>query len=80
MKKKRVRSCAMACRCRLTGSLARIRDFLSKFKQEEKDLAQNFANIGIEDNTNGIPAEIRSLKYMSQLVRVPIHKTRKTRR
>ncbi|KAJ2932899.1 hypothetical protein H1R20_g4189, partial [Candolleomyces eurysporus] len=48
----------------------RIRDFLSKFKQEEKDLAQNFANIDIEDRANGIPAEIRSLKYMSQLQRI----------
>jgi hypothetical protein len=70
MRKKRVRSGAAGRLYRLIRLLARIRDFLSKFKQEEKDLAQNFANIDIEDQTNGIPAEIRSLKYMSQLVRV----------
>ena len=48
----------------------RIRDFLSKFKWQEKDLAQNFANIGIDDNDRGVPAELQGLKYMSQLVSV----------
>ena len=48
----------------------RIRDFLSKFKWQEKDLAQNFANIGIDDNDRGVPAELQGLKYMGQLVSV----------
>ncbi|KAF6764049.1 minichromosome maintenance protein mcm7p [Ephemerocybe angulata] len=48
----------------------RIRDFLSKFKEQEKDLALNFANIGIDDNDTGVPAELRSLKYMAQLQRI----------
>jgi hypothetical protein len=48
----------------------RIRDFLSKFKWQEKDLAQNFANIGIDDNDRGVPAELQGLKYMSHLVSV----------
>jgi len=48
----------------------RIRDFLTKYKNQEKDLALNFANIGIDDPRDGIPAEIRGLKYMAHLVRV----------
>lgn len=47
-----------------------IQDFLSKFKAnpEDKDLEQDFANIGIDDDV--ADPETRSLKYMQQLVRV----------
>ncbi|PPQ71415.1 hypothetical protein CVT24_012233 [Panaeolus cyanescens] len=48
---------------------SRITDFLSNFKSsQEKDLAQNFANIGLQDrDTNG---QGPSLKYMNQLQRI----------
>lgn len=46
-----------------------IHDFLSKCKgNQEKDLEQDFANIDIEDDVAN--PETRSLKYMTQLVRV----------
>lgn len=46
-----------------------IQDFLSKFKaNQDKDLEQDFANIGIDDDV--ADPETRSLKYMQQLVRV----------
>ncbi|KAF9535247.1 minichromosome maintenance protein mcm7p [Crepidotus variabilis] len=49
----------------------RIRDFLSKFKgSEEKDLAQNFANIDIGDRDEGAQTEAESAKYLRQLQRV----------
>lgn len=41
----------------------KIQDFLSKFKFEDKDLANNFANIALDGDTP-------PLKYMTQLVRV----------
>ena len=51
----------------------KIRTFLSTFKSSrEKDLAQDFANIGIEDEEDLPPAERTSLKYMHQLVRVMV--------
>ncbi|TFK30025.1 minichromosome maintenance protein mcm7p [Coprinopsis marcescibilis] len=48
----------------------KIRDFLSKCKEDTSDLASNFANIDIEDSDNGVPAELLSLKYMKQLQRI----------
>jgi hypothetical protein len=53
------------------SSLELIQDFLSKYKgSQEKDLEQDFANIDIEDDVAN--AETRSLKYMTQLVRVTV--------
>lgn len=49
----------------------KIKDFLSKFKgSQEKDLAQNFADIDIRDDQQAITDEPTQLKYMNQLVRV----------
>ncbi|KAH9483929.1 DNA replication licensing factor mcm7 [Psilocybe cubensis] len=49
----------------------RIKDFLSKFKGTPgKDLEQDFANIGIEDEQDDADAETRSLKYMNQLQQI----------
>jgi len=49
----------------------KIKDFLSKFKgQQEKDLEQNFADIDIRDDEGADSDELRSLRYMTQLVRV----------
>ncbi|TFK42487.1 minichromosome maintenance protein mcm7p [Crucibulum laeve] len=50
----------------------KIRDFMSKFKgTRENDLAQGFAQIGIDDQNNrGIDAQTESLKYMEQLQRI----------
>lgn len=47
----------------------KINNFLSTFKSSREDLAQDFANIGIDDE-DGPPAAGTSLKYMHQLVRV----------
>lgn len=47
----------------------KIRNFLSTFKSSREDLAQDFANIGIDDD-DVPPAARTSLKYMHQLVRV----------
>ncbi|KAF9469259.1 minichromosome maintenance protein mcm7p [Collybia nuda] len=41
----------------------KIQDFLSKFKYEDKDLANNFANIALDGDTP-------PLKYMTQLQRI----------
>jgi DNA replication licensing factor MCM7 len=48
----------------------KIRDFLSKFKGGENDLARGFANIGIDDSDDASHRETLSLKYIHQLVRV----------
>lgn len=49
----------------------KIKDFLSKFKgQQEKDLEENFADIDIHDDEGADGDELRSFKYMIQLVRV----------
>jgi len=48
----------------------KIRDFLSKYKGGENDLARGFANIGIDDSDIASHRETLSLKYMYQLVRV----------
>jgi len=48
----------------------KIRDFLSKFKGAENDLARGFANIGIDDSDDASQRETISLKYIHQLVRV----------
>ncbi|PPQ93221.1 hypothetical protein CVT25_015219 [Psilocybe cyanescens] len=49
----------------------RIKDFLSKFKgAQAKDLEQDFANIGIDDENDAAAAENRSLKYMHQLQQI----------
>jgi hypothetical protein len=48
----------------------KIRDFLSKFKSHDKDLANDFANIDIGSHDDNVPSETTSLKYMNQLVRV----------
>ncbi|CAA7271618.1 unnamed protein product [Cyclocybe aegerita] len=46
----------------------RITDFLSKFKStQEKDLAQDLANIDIDDGRDTTNPEFASLKYMKQL-------------
>ncbi|KAF8163399.1 minichromosome maintenance protein mcm7p [Crassisporium funariophilum] len=48
----------------------KIRDFLSKFKSsQEKDLAQDFANFGIDDDDLAAGGRT-SIKYMQQLQRV----------
>ncbi|GLB34765.1 putative MCM family protein [Lyophyllum shimeji] len=47
----------------------RITDFLTKFKGQEKDLAQDFANIHIGAD-NDAAAETLSSKYMAQLQRI----------
>jgi len=51
-------------------SLDRIKDFLSKFKSRETDLAKDFANIDIDDDEHVVAPDTTSLKYMNQLVRV----------
>lgn len=57
----------------LTYGLERISDFLSKFKRgNEKNLEDNFADIGIDDVDQDADSETRSHKYMKQLVRVVI--------
>ena len=48
----------------------KIRDFLSKFKSQEKDLASDFANIDIDSRDDSATSELATLKYMNQLVRV----------
>ncbi|KAF8965237.1 MCM-domain-containing protein [Flammula alnicola] len=49
----------------------RIRDFLSKFKGgQEKDLVQDFSNIGIDDEDDVTRSEPSTLKYMQQLQRI----------
>jgi len=49
----------------------KIKEFLSKFKgQQEKDLEENFADIDIHDDEGADGDELRSFKYMTQLVRV----------
>ena len=48
----------------------KIRDFISKYKGNESDLTQGFANIGIDDEDEASRREALSLKYMHQLVRV----------
>ena len=47
----------------------KIRDFLSKFKSQEKDLVNDFANIDIDGRDDSTTSETR-IKYMTQLVRV----------
>jgi len=54
----------------LTFHPEKIRDFLSKYKGNESDLAQGFANIGIDDEDEASQREALSLKYVHQLVRV----------
>lgn len=56
----------------LTNPTELIRGFLSKFKTNEKDLATDFANFDIQDHDDPQASETRSLKYMSQLVRVDL--------
>ena len=51
-------------------SLDKIKDFLSKFKSQETDLAKDFANIDIDDDEHVAAPDTTSLKYMNQLVRV----------
>lgn len=48
----------------------KIRDFLSKFKGQEKDLANDFASIDIGDRDDNATSETASLKYMNQLQRI----------
>lgn len=47
-----------------------ITDFLSSFKFTQKDLEGNFANIHLNDDDDSDGANLSSLKYMSQLVRI----------
>ena len=51
-------------------SLDKIKDFLSKFKSQETDLAKDFANIDIDDDEHVAAPDTTSLKYMDKLVRV----------
>jgi len=49
----------------------KIKDFLSKFKEQQgKDLEENFADIDIHDDEGTDGDELKSLRYMNQLVRV----------
>ncbi|KIM49345.1 hypothetical protein M413DRAFT_438531 [Hebeloma cylindrosporum] len=48
----------------------KIRDFLSKYKGGENDLARGFANIGIDDSDDASHNETLSLKYMHQLQQI----------
>lgn len=48
----------------------KIRDFLSKFKSQEKDLVNDFANIDIDGRDDSTISETGSIKYMNQLVRL----------
>ncbi|KAF8226759.1 minichromosome maintenance protein mcm7p [Tricholoma matsutake] len=48
----------------------KIRDFLSKFKGQEKDLANDFASIDIGDRDDNATSETAFLKYMNQLQRI----------
>lgn len=50
--------------------LDKIKDFLSTFKSQEKDIAQGLANINIQDQDDAVATDPTPLKYMYQLVRV----------
>lgn len=54
----------------LTRFSEKIHDFLTKFKDTEKDLTRGFADIDIGDHNDPATAETALTKYMKQLVRV----------
>ena len=52
----------------LTLHTDRIKEFLSTFTTQEKDLIDGIADIDLQDDDDA-PARTKNLKYMQQLVR-----------
>lgn len=66
MKTRKVYSATCGSKATNCHFLDKIKDFLSKFKVQEKDLATGFANIDIAGDGDAYPGT--SPKYMDQLV------------
>ncbi|KAJ7578377.1 MCM2/3/5 family-domain-containing protein [Mycena floridula] len=50
--------------------MEKIKDFMLKFKFQEKDVTRGFANINIGGDNQAATSELASLKYMSQLQKI----------